>query len=344
MSKSFGHLLDSLAGRQPLLDRIDRIEKLLAEQRQQLALIEELRESVSSLARMPEQRPPALPFVTVEQMRAMNDRVAAEALMRAMCMVVPIDATTALCRVLGRYKMYLDRRDVGFAPHLMFEGYWEYWVTEFIWRNVQKDQVVLDVGANHGYYTLLLADLVGPGGHVHAFEPNPRMADLLQRTIALNGFWNAVTLHSMAVGESSGSTMRFLATEQEPKNGRLMMPGEDEAAASASAGAQVLDVPVRSLDDAVAGPVDFMKIDVEGAEELAWRGMKKLVARSPNIRIVMEFNCARCRTPAETLGEIAAMFELREIGFDGLVHGCRIDDLLRRSEDAILYLSKHDAA
>jgi FkbM family methyltransferase len=285
-----------------------------------------------------------MPYVTVAQMRALGDRVLAEGLMRARCLIVHIDATTTLCRILGRYKMYLDRRDVGFAPHLMFEGFWEYWLTEFIWRNVQPGQVALDVGANHGYYSVLLADLTGPEGMVHAFEPNPRMVQLVRQTAALNGFWQTIQVHPVALGATSGKPMLFFATEAEPKNGRLLQDHEAEVALRKDATANVYEVPVRSLDDAIPGRVDFIKIDVEGAEELVWHGMQRLIDRNPDVKIVMEFNPSRCRAAAATLQEIAARFPLREIGFDGQVHPCTPEQLLPRREDALLYLSRVDPA
>jgi FkbM family methyltransferase len=275
-------------------------------------------------------------------MREIGDRVMAEGMMRARCMNVQVDATTILCRMLGRYKMYLDRRDVGFAPHLMFEGFWEFWLTEFIWRNVKPGQVALDVGANHGYYAVLMADLVGPEGMVHAFEPNPRMVQLLRQTAALNGFWQTIQTHPVALAAASGRPMLFFATEAEPKNGRLLYEAEASAAMRSEAAANVYEVPVRSLDDAMPGRVDFVKIDVEGAEELVWRGMQQMIARNPDIKIVMEFNPGRCRAASETLQEIAAQFPLREIGFDGQVHACTAEDILPRREDALLYLSKVD--
>lgn len=281
-----------------------------------------------------------MPYVSTADLRALG-RIEAEAAMRARCMVVPVDATTALCRILGRYKMYLDRRDIGFAPHLMFEGFWEYWLTEFIWRNLRPGEVALDVGANHGYYALLMADLVGAHGRVHAFEPNPRLFDLMSRTVALNGFWHTVRLHGAAVAEASGPPMTFAATEREPKNGRLLMPGEDTAA---EPDAVLTPVPVVPLDEAVEGPVHFVKIDVEGAEELAWRGMQRLIGRSPQIRIVMEFNPGRCRDAAATLADIAAHFALREVGFDARAHPVTAEEVLGRSEDTLLYLSRLDPA
>lgn len=323
-----------------LEERLGAVEARLSGLEGGLARIEA---AIGALAARPAPALPAMPahdripHLSIAELRALG-RVAAEAAMRARCMVVPVDATTALCRILGRHKMFVDRRDAGFAPHLMFEGYWEYWLTEFIWRNVAPGEVVLDVGANHGYYTVLMADLVGAAGRVHAFEPNPRLVDLLGRTVALNGFWGLVQVHPVAVADAAGPAMAFAATESEPKNGRLLMPGEE------APGATLTEVPVLTLDEAVPGPVDFVKIDVEGAEELAWRGMQGLIDRSPGIRIVLEFNPGRCRDAAGTLAAIAARFPLREIGFDARAQDCTAEEVLGRSEDTLLFLSRRDPA
>ena len=102
-----------------------------------------------------------------------------EALIRSLCATVRLD-DSILCRVLGRYKMYVDCNDVGLAPHLMLDGYWEMHVTEAILRFVRSGMTVVDVGANQGYFTMLLADLVGPNGRVFAAEPNTHMMTLLR--------------------------------------------------------------------------------------------------------------------------------------------------------------------
>jgi len=83
---------------------------------------------------------------------------------------------------------------------------------------------------------------------------------------------------------------------------------------------------------------------VEGAEELVWHGMQGLIARSPGIRIVMEFNPGRCRAPAETLAGIAARFPLREVGFDARACPVTAEAVLSRAEDTLLYLSEQDAS
>ena len=82
-----------------------------------------------------------------------------EAEVRALCQTAYLGDHEALCRVLGRYKIYVDTRDIGIASHLMLEGYWEMWVTQAMMRMVRRGSVVADIGANLGYFTLLLADL-----------------------------------------------------------------------------------------------------------------------------------------------------------------------------------------
>jgi FkbM family methyltransferase len=246
--------------------------------------------------------------------------------------------------VLGRYKMYVDLRDTGFVPHLMFEGYWEYWITDFMWRNVKPGQVTVDVGANHGYYTVLLADLVGAGGKVHAIEPNPRLAELLALNVSVNGFWHIAETQAVAVGDMHGGTLPMVVPLRDPKNGYIVTPGQAMPQGLDPQHWARHEVPVVNLDTAVPGRADFVKIDVEGAEELVWRGMQQLIARSPGIGIVMEFNPGRCRDPEVTLAEMAARFALREITFDGVAVPCTIAQVMERRDDTILYLSDADPA
>lgn len=279
-----------------------------------------------------------LDIVTVEQLRAMRNRVRAEAAIRGRCMVVNVDDRTAVCRVLGRYKMYVDLRDRGFVPHLMFEGYWEYWITSFIWRNLKPGQVALDLGANHGYYSLLFADLVGEAGRVHAFEPNPRMVELLGDNVAVNGFWRAIRVHAAAVGEEATAAMPLLVPVRDPKNAR-MIPEAHADPDGVDARHELHRVPMVTLDEAIEGPAHFVKIDIEGGEDAAWRGMQGLIARSPGIGILMEFNPHRASDPRGFLEEMARRFPLLEVTFDGVAVPVTIETVLARSEDTILYLS-----
>jgi len=280
-----------------------------------------------------------LDIVTIEQLRAMRNRVRAEGAIRGRCMVVNVDERTAVCRVLGRYKMYVDLRDRGFVPHLMFEGYWEYWITSFMWRNVKPGQVALDLGANHGYYSILFADLVGETGRVHAFEPNPRMVELLRDNVSVNGFWHIIEVHGAAVGDAASDSLPLLVPVHDPKNAR-MIPLSHANPEGVDSRHELHQVPMVTLDDAVPGAVDFVKIDIEGGEDATWRGMQRLIARSPGIGILMEFNPGRAADPRGFLDEMARRFPLLEVTFNGIAAPVTVETILGRSEDTILYLSE----
>lgn len=170
-----------------------------------------------------------------------------EALIRALCRSVYLGENTALCRVLGRYKMYVDTRDVSISSHLLLEGYWEMWVTEAMMRFVTPGMTVLDVGANLGYYTLLLADLVGPAGKVLAFEPNPEMASRARRSVGVNGFAPTTTVYEMALGDSDGEMLLNIVNEM--PGGAYLLPGAVPAPATSVASAvEPVEEPLTNAD------------------------------------------------------------------------------------------------
>ena len=226
-------------------------------------------------------------------------RVGNEAAIRKLCHSVYLGDHMALCRVLGRYKMYVDCRDVGIAPHLMLDGYWEMWVTEALVSLVRKDMVVADIGANLGYFSLVLADLVGPGGRVHAFEPNPHMTDLLHRSLSVNGYAQRVEVHQVALGDREGE-VALVVPPGDPKNAHVVPMSEplpDHA----------VPVPAARLDGRPDwSTIEFAKVDVEGAEQLVWAGAQGLLDNGALRGVVLEFAAARYHDPAAFLRDLMA--------------------------------------
>lgn len=237
----------------------------------------------------------------------------AEAEIRALCQTAYLGDCEALCRVLGRYKMYVDTRDIGIASHLMLEGYWEMWVTQAMMRMVRRGSVVADVGANLGYFTLLLADLTGPQGKVLSFEPQPGMARLLRKSIEVNGYGGIADLHAVALGSAAG-TAAIEASVEHPGGGRVVGGGPVDSATTA---------PIRRFDDLPhAIDAEFIKLDVEGYEPEVWKGMSaRLARRDLPLTLFMEFTVGRLPDPAGFLDEILSQgFALAIISHnDGIV-------------------------
>ena len=216
-----------------------------------------------------------------------------------------------LARVLGRHKMFLRSSDRGFACHVMLDGYWEMWLTQFLAQRLKSGMTVVDVGANFGYYTLLMGEAVGTAGHVLAVEPNPEAAALLQQTVNLAGHWTQTRIAPQALGATAGRAWLF-APDGEPKNAGLVnqpnLPG-----------GRTVEVTTVTLDELALGypKVDLVKIDAEGGEQGIVAGMQQLIARDRPL-IVLEFNPARYAEPEVFLDGLLAHYgsamELRPIG------------------------------
>jgi FkbM family methyltransferase len=242
-----------------------------------------------------------------------------------------------LCRVLGKYILYADVEDVAITPHLCLDGFWESWITFVVLRVVQAGWCCIDVGANFGYYTLLLADLVGPSGRVLAIEPNPAVARLLERSVLVNGFQDCTQILRSAATDCDGKKVTLAVPPGRSMNASLCrQPAGSDAA---------IAVPTMTIDEGTTSwpRVDFIKIDAEGAEEAIWRGMGKTLRRNPDISIVMEIRCARYENPRAFLASIRrAGFPLQCIDYDGAIREVGEDELMddRRDADWTLFLHR----
>ncbi len=173
---------------------------------------------------------------------------------------------------------------------------------------VQPGQAVLDIGANIGYISMVLGNLVGPMGRVHAFEPVDGNATLLARSITENQLEDVVELTRAAVGEQSGISNMVVATNSMNSGGSFLDAGGGEM----PGGHHRESIPVVALDDQqLRRPISFVKIDVEGAEPLALRGARRLLTEDRPI-ILCEINAPQLRlvsgcTPTEFISEVEAI-------------------------------------
>lgn len=268
-----------------------------------------------------------------------GDRIDIENKIAGRCYSSYLGDYTALCRVLGQYMVFVDTRDVGFATHLLMRGIWEMGLTQFITRTVKPGMRVADIGANFGYYSLLMSDLVGAGGYCYAFEPNPRAAGLLRQSLSVNGFDSRSSVKQIALAEHSGDDSTFYVPRAEPKNARFVSDVTDELLTKGD----VIAVRTQSFSDVAKeiGAIDFVKLDVEGAEFVIMQGMMDFI-RAQKPQIVAEINFGRGYNPTAMLAELAAIYgSIRYVHDDGHAYPTNVETLSSENvgSDWMVYLA-----
>ncbi|MCL4263239.1 MAG: FkbM family methyltransferase [Anaerolineae bacterium] len=193
---------------------------------------------------------------------------------------------------------------------------------------VRPSAIMLDVGAHVGYYARRYAPVIGKGGHadgrIFAFEPHPRTFKTLAHNVeeyanvtpvqmALAEVGGTAVLHDYLIMSASGSLHydeTMVALQQAhmhegdvaPRIGQEFQP-------------QTFTVQTMPGDEFLAAQgvsrVDVIKMDIEGAEIGALRGLRQTIARSPGLKLVMEYNPAALKAfghdPAAALAEVCAL-------------------------------------
>ena len=236
--------------------------------------------------------------VTLREIRGLR-RPRLEALARARAVPVALPDGTLLCRALGRYKLRVSALDREFSPHVALDGFWEIWLTRLLARRVARGAVCVDVGAQAGYFTVLMADLAGPEGRVHAVEPLPSNVALLTSNVALNGLSARVSVHAVALGRDDGGEIAV----------RPAYPGSMNAARVPDGTPDAPRVPTTTLDRLLGDlpRLDVVKIDAEGAEHAIIEGADTLLARHRPL-LVAEFNAARPGDARAMLDRLARIY------------------------------------
>lgn len=239
-------------------------------------------------------------------------RTALEDRFEQRCHAVSCGGSIVLARVLDCYLMYLDMEDSSVAANLAMRGYWEFWITramvQQLWGKIEG-RYVIDAGANAGYYTLLLSDMVGPRGHVTAFEPYRPVFEQLVRTQDLNGLRGRVDTLLAALWEKTGRAGMqtfhhdFGVTQV---SDRFTEDEQDD------------ECMVFSLDDYMQQEpsLRFIKIDCEGSEPHIWAGMQKVVERSPELEILMEFTPCAYDDAKGFEADLRKRFRIFDVGVD----------------------------
>jgi len=205
---------------------------------------------------------------------------------------------------INGYQMIVSPHDTGIGIELIYSRVHEPQVTKLLPYMVNSGDIVLECGANIGYYTLILSRLVEEHGLIIAVEPNPSACDLLRINLRLNKASN-VDVHELALGEEKG-TVQFYIPSASNLSSITPMKGQKII--------EVIDVEIDTIDSLVerlALPrLDLLRMDIEGYEAVAINGSMNSLSRF-HPRILLE--CHKEKMGIEVANEL--LLKLKVLGY-----------------------------
>jgi FkbM family methyltransferase len=221
-------------------------------------------------------------------------------------------------------KLRLDLRD--YTQRVMYYDAYETHELNFMTAVLRPGDVVLDIGANVGLFSLVAARAVGPSGSVHAFEPVPGNCERLEENLQLNGFTN-VTVNRSAVRDRPGTVALSIDADMARTSGAstsgffTVSELEDPA--------RKVTAPAVTIDDYATShlgtrAIRLVKIDVEGSEPSVLAGMSKVLKAHQVDVLMLEVSLyGLARSGSKTFDVVAplqaASYQLYRIGAGGFL-------------------------
>jgi FkbM family methyltransferase len=203
---------------------------------------------------------------------------------------------------------------------IAFTGFYEPTLTRRIAKLARRGGLLIDVGANIGYYSLLWASL-NKRNKTIAFEASPRNINLLQKNIHLNGLDGQIEVVSSAAGKESGRLQFAVGPSEQTGWGGFAADADDST----------IDVDVVRIDEIVSPErvIDLLKVDIEGADTWAIMGCERLLKAKAIREVWFEQNKPRIRKLGIPLD--AAQNFLQSVGYSTRCHGRATDEVVEWS-------------
>jgi FkbM family methyltransferase len=193
--------------------------------------------------------------------------------------------------------MYVNVNEKDYSMRKTFEAYasnlvHETATTELFKKVVKEGNVVIDLGANIGYFTLLAARIVGSKGKVYSFEPEPKNYNYLLKNIKLNNYENVIAIQK-AVSDKNEKNKLFICPYESGHHTIKQHEGiEAYRPDTFNKRKEFIEIETITLDDFFENqeePIDVIKMDIEGAEMLALSGMNRIIRTNKKLKMFVEF-------------------------------------------------------
>lgn len=193
----------------------------------------------------------------------------------------------------------------GMEESVFFLGVYERFISDIAERLIREGDVCLDVGANFGWYSTMMAARAGSRGEVHSFEPVPRTYSLLEKNCSLLTDAAPVVTNNLALGDRD-DVLTINLFDDLPSGHASLASSAGESSSSFECKMTTLD---NYLEERGVGSVSFVKVDIEGAEMMFLKGAERLFTQPDKPIFLMEMALAQTRRfgyqPQELLKFIA---------------------------------------
>ena len=172
-----------------------------------------------------------------------------------------------ITKKIYNYKMLLDLYDKGISRTLLLFGKRELEHKKMLENIIKPEMTVLDIGANIGYYSLMMLELIGNKGKLIAVEPSPSNIEILRKNLLLNKY-NDIEVHNAAISDENGTKKFFLS---EMSNLNTLNYTEKK---SLNLTGETINVKTLTVPQIMEGRnLDLIRMDVEGHEVEVLNGL-----------------------------------------------------------------------
>jgi FkbM family methyltransferase len=209
---------------------------------------------------------------------------------------IQIDQKTILTKIFSGIKMYLDPRDLSVAPHIALDGIWEQQVTRAWLAVLNKNDTVLDIGANFGYFGLLAGQFANrEKSKIVLFEANKNLIPYIDKSVSINWLSQQIKVENLAVSDQNGEVQLnvlkdFIGSSSlqsvEELDSYLHDRVHFELAEKQTIRSTTIDSYCKTNN---ISELNLIKMDIEGHEEKAYKGMRKVLSNSKNVTLFLEF-------------------------------------------------------
>lgn len=210
--------------------------------------------------------------------------------------IMNVSETEVVAKMFTGHKIYLDPKDVSVTPHLALDGIWEGDITKAWLSVVGPNDVVMDIGANFGYYGILAAQKTDKKkSKIIFFEANPHLIPYIEKTLSVNWLNEQSIIENLAVGDKEGAVKlnvlkNYIGSSSlhSSKHIDAFMHNKMKIIVDSTVTIQGTTLDTYCLNNNIDN-INLIKMDIEGYEDKAYQGMREIVKASPNITMFIEF-------------------------------------------------------